>query len=175
MTIDQYEDSIRIAVERETQRRKRVLLFFVVLLALPLIAGAWALANAPSQTEAVAREVTPLVRESVGKSVAEDVVAQTAPLIEQRVATRIEPRIAELRDSNTALQRSVAAIARIDTRPIPQPPDLTEQIQRVVASEVRIQVERETERLNAIHRREIDALKARLEKVENPRAIRPIR
>lgn len=174
MTVDQYDDSIRIAVERETQRRKRVLWLFVALLALPLIAGAWALAKAPSQTEAVAREVAPLVRESVGKSVAEDVVAEAAPLIEQRVATRIEPRITELRDSNTALQRSVAAMARIDTRPVPQP-DLTEQIRSVVATEVRAQVERETERLNAIHRREIDALKARLEKVENPAAIRPIR
>jgi hypothetical protein len=175
MTVDQYDDSIRIAVERETQRRKRVLLFFVVLLALPLIAGAWVVARAPSQTEAVAKEVAPLVRESVGKSVAEDVVAEAAPLIEQRVATRIEPRITELRDSNTALRQSVESIARIDPRPIPQPPDLTEQIQRVVAREVRTQVQNETERLNAIHQREIEALKARLSKVENQATIRPIR
>jgi hypothetical protein len=170
MTVDQYDDSIRIAVERETQRRKRVLLFFVVLLALPLIAGAWAVANAPSETEAVAQKVAPLVRESVGRSVAEDVVAQTAPLIEQRVATRIEPRITELRDSNTALQRSVAAMARIDTRPIPAP-----NLSAEIAREVQAQVQTEVLRLNAVHQREIDALKARLERVENRATIRPIR
>ena len=168
MTVDQYDDSIRIAVERETQRRKRVLMFFVALLALPLIAGAWALAKAPSETEAVAREVTPLVRESVSKSVAEDVAAQAAPLIEERVARSVdkelEPKLAELR---TQVDAKVAAIQPFDNA------QLAAQVQKAVETEVTARVAVEVGKLKDVHEREINELKARLKMVENPATIRP--
>jgi hypothetical protein len=109
-------DSIHEAVTRETARRKRVLLAFVGLLLLPIVIGAYALSKAPSETEAVAADVTPLVAKQVGgviaTNVTNDVVSRTTPLIQQNVSreikTVVEPRIASatgaLRDDISRLQ-----------------------------------------------------------------------
>ncbi len=111
-----YNDSIQETVARETARRKRVFLAFMALLLVPIAIGAYALAKAPSDTEKVVQDVTPIVTERVGGQIAtrvkDDVVKQTEPLIRDNVSraisTSIEPRIATatsaLRQDITNLQ-----------------------------------------------------------------------
>lgn len=92
---------IDIAVEKETARRKRVLLGFLLLLLVPLIVGGWALARAPKETEAVARQVAPLVskdvREEVSRSiestVTEAVSAKAGPVIEKTVSAQFNQTV----------------------------------------------------------------------------------
>src|SRR6185436_12384992 len=97
--MEPYNDSIQETVARETARRKRVFLAFMALLLVPIAIGAYALAKAPSDTEKVVQDVTPIVTERVGGQIAtrvkDDVVKQTEPLIRDNVsraiATSVEP------------------------------------------------------------------------------------
>lgn len=113
MTIAQ-DESIRDAVAQETARRKRVFLTYLGLLLLPLIAGAYALAKAPSETAAVAQAVTPVVEEAVSARVAEEVVRKSTPIIEEnvsrQVAMNVEPRLKEVAAAANELRGSVTTL-----------------------------------------------------------------
>jgi hypothetical protein len=109
-----HEESIQDAVARETARRKRVFLTYLGLLLLPLIVGAFALANAPSETEAVAEAVTPVVAQAVGARVAEEVVRQATPMIQENVsrevARNVEPQLKAVADVASELRGSVTTL-----------------------------------------------------------------
>jgi hypothetical protein len=127
-----YNDSIQETVARETARRKRVFLAFMALLLVPIAIGAYALAKAPSDTEKVVTDVTPIVAERVGGQIAtrvtDDVVKQTEPLIRDNVsraiATDVEPRIATaanaLRQDITNLQTTAQKTSEFVAAATPQ-------------------------------------------------------
>lgn len=105
-------ESVKIAVQREAARRKRSFLMYLLLLAVPIAIGGYAIANAPTQTQAVAKEVLPAVnanvQESIKPQVAEAVATQAEPIIrdtverqinrnlDQAVAVRIKPEVARI-------------------------------------------------------------------------------
>ena len=127
-----YTDSVQETVARETARRKRVFLTFMALLLVPIAIGAYALTKAPSETEKVVTEVTPIVAERVSGDIAgrvtNDVVKQTEPLIRDNVSraitTNVEPRIASatnaLRKDITDLQTTTQQTSQIVAAAAPQ-------------------------------------------------------
>jgi chromosome segregation ATPase len=115
MTTAPYDESVHEAVARETARRKRVLLAFLGLLLVPIAIGVYALSKAPTEIERVASDVTPIVTSRVAGNIAErvtsDVSAKTEPLIRQNVAREVkaavEPRFSSVSNDITQLQSSV--------------------------------------------------------------------
>lgn len=101
------DDSIRLAVERETRRRKKALMGFLALLVIPIAIGGWVLVRAPKETELVVREVTPIVQQRVGENVTKQVVEQSATLIERTVEEKVAP-IRAVRDEVKTLTSEVA-------------------------------------------------------------------
>jgi hypothetical protein len=134
MTIpaERYDDSIQETLARETARRKRVFLAFIVLLLVPIAIGAFALTKAPSETAKVANDVTPIVTERVGGQITErvtsDVVSRAEPIIRDNVAraitANVEPRIASaadaLRKDITDLQTTTRETAQFVAAATPQ-------------------------------------------------------
>lgn len=122
-----YDESVHEAVARETARRRRVLLAFTALVIVPIAIGAYALHKAPSETEVVARNVTPVVAERVSARVTDDVVERTTPLIRRNVAREVESSVAPLKKNIVALQATVqrtsASVAMIQARVVPQTND----------------------------------------------------
>lgn len=101
MTTFEEMPSVKTAVDREAQRRKRVFATFLALLIIPIAIGAYAIAMAPSETDAVVNEVTPLVQERVEKNVEETITA--------RVDRTVEPRVVELveRQATPVIERTL--------------------------------------------------------------------
>lgn len=128
----QHDDSIQQAVARETARRKRVFIAFIALLLVPIGIGAYALVRAPSETDKVATDVTPIVTERVGEQitarVTNDVVSRAGPIIrgdvERAISANVEPRIASaadaLRKDITDLQATTQKTAAIVDAAAPQ-------------------------------------------------------
>lgn len=148
MTTMEEIPSVKTAVAREERRRKRVLLTFLALLLIPIAIGVYALVKAPSETELVAKNVTPIVE----KQVEENITA--------RVDRKIEPRVAEViaRQATPMLQRTVdrQVSAAITTRVQP-----LERQFRVYSTEGNPQQQRLTERIKELEAR-VDALERRL-------------
>ncbi|MGZ5444139.1 MAG: hypothetical protein ACXW31_06805 [Thermoanaerobaculia bacterium] len=147
--------SVKTAVAREERRRKRVLLTFLALLLIPIAIGVYALMKAPSETELVAKNVTPIVE----KNVEENITA--------RVDEKIEPRVAEViaRQATPMLQRTLdrQVNAAITTRVQP-----LEQQFRVYTNEGNPQQRRLTERIKELEAR-VAALEERLAALTNTR------
>lgn len=139
-------ESVKIAVDAEARRRKRLLLSYLLLLLIPIVIGGYAIARAPSQTEAVAHDVLPIVNENVKETVA----AQAEPIIRKELDVAVarhvkplddrtgkleramserggNPRVRELEDRVAKLEQQVAALQRmlqqrqpgISARPVP--------------------------------------------------------
>ena len=90
-------DSVKIAVKREAARRKRTFAFYIALLLVPIAIGGYAIAKAPTETEAVAKQVIPVVNASVEESikprVAEAVATQAEPIIRETVAKQLDTAV----------------------------------------------------------------------------------
>lgn len=107
------DSSVKIAVHNEAQRRKRAFRMYLALLIVPIAIGAYAIANAPSQTQAVAKEVIPVVnanvQETIKPQVAEAVAAQAGPIIQASVDQQIGRNV-----DNAVALRIKPVEARID-------------------------------------------------------------
>ena len=167
MTVhEQYDDSIRLAVEREARRRKRVLAGFLALLLVPLAVGGWAVAKAPSETEAVAREVMPIVQQSVAENVTRQVVAESSARIEENVNRtvdmKIEAKIAPVQAVRDEVKLLTSQVARIQ-------PALAANARLV--EDVRLQVarlpRREPTQLEVPPERQLAAIRSQMEKQQN--------
>ena len=101
MTTFEELPSVKTAVDREAQRRKRMFAMFLALLIIPIAIGAYAIAMAPSETDVVVEKVTPLVQERVEKNVEETITA--------RVDRTVEPRVVELveREATPVIARTL--------------------------------------------------------------------
>lgn len=132
--LEREDDSIRLAVERETRRRKKALAGFLALLLIPIAIGGWVLARAPRETELVVREVTPLVQRDVEKTVGENVtrqvLAQSEPLIERRVEEKVAP-IRAIRDEVKTLTSEVARIRPVVAENARMVADVRSQVARL--------------------------------------------
>lgn len=153
MTTMEEIPSVKTAVAREERRRKRVLLMFLALLLIPIAIGVYALVKAPSETELVAKNVTPIVE----KQVEENITA--------RVDRKIEPRVAEViaRQATPMLQsavdRQVGAAITARVQPL-------ERQFRIYSSVGNPQQQRLTERINELEAR-VAALERRLAVLTN--------
>jgi hypothetical protein len=91
------EESVKISVQRENARRKKSFAAYLALLLIPIAIGAYAIARAPSQTQAVANEVIPVVnanvQESIKPQVAEAVAVQAEPIIRERVDKHVDEAV----------------------------------------------------------------------------------
>ncbi|HEX2121428.1 MAG TPA: hypothetical protein VHL59_07280 [Thermoanaerobaculia bacterium] len=107
-------------MQKEIERRKRALSMFLALLLLPLIVGGWALVRAPKETELVAREVTPIVRQEVSRSiessVTEAVAEQAAPVIRQTVSEQFSetvlPQIGAVKEEVSGMRQTMQENSR---------------------------------------------------------------
>jgi hypothetical protein len=114
------QSPIDVAVQKEIARRKRALWMFLALLLLPLIVGGWALARAPKETEVVARQVAPIVREEVSRSiessVTEAVAAKATPVIRQTVSEQFNetvlPQIGAVKQEVSGIRASMQENSR---------------------------------------------------------------
>lgn len=114
------QSPIDVAVQKEIERRKRALWMFLALLLLPLIVGGWALARAPKETELVAREVTPIVRQEVSRSiessVTEAVAEKAAPVIRQTVSEQfgetVLPQLGAVKEEVSGMRRTMQENSR---------------------------------------------------------------
>src|SRR3989337_3047018 len=117
MTTAEEIPSVRTAVALEARRRKRVFTIFLALLAIPLAIGLYAIAKAPSETDAVAQRVTPLVEKSIEKNVEANVTRRVDETIEPRVDAavqrRAEPIIQQTLDKQLNVQLDRAVVARV--------------------------------------------------------------
>lgn len=122
MSSDQSFDSVQAAIDREAKRRRRVLLTYLGLLIVPIVIGGLVLAKAPSETAAVARQVTPIVRNEVAADIepriTEAVTAKAEPIIRERVSREVresvEPQIAaattDLKGNLTSIDQEVKTL-----------------------------------------------------------------
>lgn len=114
------QSPIDVAVQKEIARRKRALWMFLALLLLPLIVGGWALTRAPKETELVAREVTPIVRQEVSRSiessVTEAVAEKATPVIRQTVSEQFNatvlPEIGAVKKEVSGIQQTMQENSR---------------------------------------------------------------
>ncbi len=95
--------SIKTAVELEARRRKRVYAMFLALLIIPVAIGIYAIAKAPSETELLVQNATPIIEKNVEKSVSRKVDRDLEPRVDKIVRERARPVI-----ENT-LETSIAA------------------------------------------------------------------
>jgi polyhydroxyalkanoate synthesis regulator phasin len=113
MTTFEEMPSVKTAVDREAQRRKRVFATFLALLLIPIAIGAYAIAMAPSETDAVVNKVTPLVQERVEKNVEETITTRVDRTVEPRVAEIVERRATPVIERTLDRQLNAAMTARV--------------------------------------------------------------
>ena len=125
MTTSEENPSVKTAVALEEHRRKRVFTIFLALLIIPLAIGLYAIAKAPSETDAVASRVTPIVEKNVEENVTRRVDEKFEPRVEEVVARhvdkKIEPRVEEIvaRRASPIIQQTLdrqldkAVVARV--------------------------------------------------------------
>lgn len=110
------QDSVKIAVQREAARRKRTFVFYLVLLAVPIAIGGYAIANAPTQTQAVAKEVIPVVsanvEETIEPKVAEALKTQAEPIIRDGLEKQLTPRLEAIVDRSVQVNLRKAIAVR---------------------------------------------------------------
>jgi polyhydroxyalkanoate synthesis regulator phasin len=113
MTTFEEMPSVKTAVDREAQRRKRVFATFLSLLIIPIAIGAYAIARAPSETDAVVTKVTPLVQERVDKNVEKTITARVDRTVEPRVVEIVERKATPVIERTLNKQVNAAVTARI--------------------------------------------------------------
>lgn len=113
MTTYEEMPSVKTAVAREAQRRKRVFAAFLALLLVPIAIGAYAIAMAPEQTDVVVDKVTPLVQQRVEKNVEKTITARVDQTVEPRVAEIVERRATPLIERTLDKQLNAAVAARV--------------------------------------------------------------
>ena len=121
MSTDQSFDSVQAAIDREAKRRRRVLLTYLGLLIVPIVIGGFVLAKAPSETEAVAKQVTPIVKSEIVESIKgnltvdnEEVKTLRRELERQRAETiSTRERLAKLENQLSDMR---ATMAKLETR-----------------------------------------------------------
>ena len=99
-------------------------LAYLAVLAIPVAVGAYALTRAPSETEAVAQKVTPVVRDTVTRDVDErvnqrvnervtaEVKTQAEPVIKSEVSRQVSESVKpEIESVRSELQQRIATIA----------------------------------------------------------------
>lgn len=106
MTTFEEMPSVQTAVELEARRRKRVFAVFLSLLLIPLAIGLYAIVKAPSETEAVARNVAPLIESNVERNVEKNVEARINARVDQQIEPRVEAIVA--RRATPVIQRELA-------------------------------------------------------------------
>ncbi len=160
MTTHEEMPSVQTAVDLEARRRKRVFVVFLALLTIPVAIGVYAIAKAPSETEAVARSVAPIVE----KDVFARVDRQIEPRVEELVAKRATPVIQQ------ALERQLdTRVDRVVTTRI-QP---LEQSVRMFAREGNPEQRRMAARVKELEAR-VASLEQRLAALSDTRAERPV-
>ncbi len=165
MTTFEEMPSVKTAVDREAQRRKRVFATFLALLIIPIAIGAYAIAMAPSETDAVVDKVTPLVQERVEKNVEETIAVSVDRTVEPRVAEIVERRATPVIESTLKRELGVALTTRV------QP---LEQNYRMLAARnaeydkttVRVQALEQSYRVLAARNTEYDKATARVQELE---------
>lgn len=113
MTAYEEMPSVKTAVAREAQRRKRVFATFLALLLIPIAIGAYAIAKAPDETDLVVDKVTPRVQERVEKNVDETITARVDRTVEPRVAEIVERRATPVIERTLDKQLNAAVTARV--------------------------------------------------------------
>jgi hypothetical protein len=98
MTTSEDLPSVKLAVAREAQRRKRVFATFLALLIIPIAIGLYAVAKAPSDTDLVVRNVTPIVEKNVEENITARVDQKIEPRVEEIVERRAAPVIEQTLD-----------------------------------------------------------------------------
>jgi polyhydroxyalkanoate synthesis regulator phasin len=93
MTTSEDFPSVKLAVTREAQRRKRVFATFLALLIVPIAIGIYAIAKAPSETDVVVSNVTPIVEKNVEENITARVDRKIEPRVEEIVERRAGPVI----------------------------------------------------------------------------------
>jgi hypothetical protein len=102
----EYSESVRTALANELQRRRRVFMIYLLLVALPIGLAIYAVMRAPLDTEVVANQVSSVVvkrvNETIGPRVSEAVATQAKPIILDAVAAEV----------NQAVGTAVAPVAK---------------------------------------------------------------
>jgi hypothetical protein len=171
MTTFEELPSVKTAVQREAQRRKRVYGMFALLLLVPVAIGIYAIAKAPSETdvvvEKVVKDVTPIVQGNIQENLAKNVEAT----VTERVDRQIEPRVQEAVERRAApliertLTRQVDAAVTARVRPL-------EQQYRAFTVEGNTEHERTAARVKELEAR-VAALERRLAALTGPRPVNP--
>jgi chromosome segregation ATPase len=104
MTTD-FDHTVTLAAQREADRRKRVLMAYLAALVIPIAIGGYALMRAPSENEAVARSVTPMVQEVVKRDF-DQRVGETQKRIDAQVESRVNEVVAA--QAEPVIKREVA-------------------------------------------------------------------
>lgn len=163
MTTAEEIPSVKTAVALEARRRKRVFAIFLGLLAIPVAIGLYAVAKAPSETEAVALNVTPIVERNVEENITRRVDQKIEPRVDELVARRAEPVIQQTLDKQLTVHLDRAVIARV------QP---LERQYRVMATAGDNEHQRTTERVKELEAR-VATLEKRLAALQNTRIVAP--
>lgn len=170
MTIEPYDESIREAVAREAARRKRTLYAFLALLIIPIAIGAYALSRAPKEVERVASEVTPIVAERVSgdisTKVTNDVVQRSESVIKENVSRETGTLRRDIAQLQTTTRKQEQSVAALQARVTHVTPSNNSQLLNEIR-EMREQMARDS----ALLTRQIQALDARVRKLENPTRI----
>jgi polyhydroxyalkanoate synthesis regulator phasin len=151
MTTSEDLPSVKLAVEREAHRRKRVFATFLALLIIPIAIGLYAVAKAPSDTDVVVSNVTPIVE----KNVEENITA--------RVDQKIEPRVEEIVERRAApvIERTLDKAVAARVQPL-------ERQYRVLAVQRNTERQETAERVKILEAR-VAALEERLARLTNTR------
>jgi hypothetical protein len=155
MTTSEDLPSVKLAVAREAQRRKRVFATFLALLIVPVAIEIYAIAKAPSETDVVVRNVTPIVE----KNVEEHLTAR----VDQRVDQKIEPRVEEIVERRAApvIERTLDKAVTARVQPL-------ERQYRVLALSGDTEHQKTAERVKILEAR-VAALEERLAALTNTR------
>ena len=159
MTTSEEIPSVKTAVELEAGRRKRVFATFLALLIIPIAIGAYAIAKAPTETDVLVREATPIIEKSVEASVSQKVDQNIEPRVDRIVESRATPVIQKRLDQ----ELDKAIVARV------QP---LEANYKILAMQDNTEHDKTEARIKQLEAR-IDALEQRLAAVTPPTRIQP--
>lgn len=175
MTIYDEMPSVKTAVAREAQRRKRVYAMFAVLLMIPVAIGIYAVAKAPAETDAVVqsvvKDVTPVVQNNVEKNIQENLAKNVEATVTERVSRQVEPRVQEIVERRATpliketLDKQVTAAVTARVQPL-------ERQYRDLTREGNTEHERTAARVKELEAR-VAALERRLAALTGPRPVNP--
>jgi ABC-type transporter Mla subunit MlaD len=110
-------EAIREAVRRDTARRRRLFVLYLLLLLLPIGIGIYAITRAPSEVETVARKSVPYVVEPVREQLKPTIAETARPVVQAELRAQydatIAPQIRTMAATTSELQTAVS-----DLRPV---------------------------------------------------------